>query len=194
MSSNPADCGYPSLMSLKAPKRIETSRLVLRQPTSADAAAVFDRYAGDPVVTQYVGWPRHESVEDTRVFLAFSDDEWQMWPAGPFLIESRVDGRLLGGTGLAFESPTEAATGYVLAQDAWNAGYATEALAAVTAIAARLSLKEIYALCHPDNPASVRVLKKCGFTLEARLPRHTVFPNMGISQPQDCLRFRRALG
>lgn len=178
-------------MSARAPVRVETSRLVLRRPTPADAEAIFAAYAGDPVVTKYLGWPRHRSVDQTSAFLAFSDDEWRRWPAGPYLIESRGDSRLLGGTGLSFEAPDLATTGYVLAREAWGNGYATEALAAVVAIADRLSVSTVYALCHPSNPASIRVLEKCGFELRGRLARHALFPNLGVSQPQDCVRYER---
>ena len=54
---------------MKGPERIETARLVLRKPTSADAEAVFHRYSSDPEVTKFLGWSRHRSVEQTRVFL-----------------------------------------------------------------------------------------------------------------------------
>jgi RimJ/RimL family protein N-acetyltransferase len=84
---------------MKAPERIETNRLVLRKPTLADADAVFARYASDPDVTKFMGWRRHQSVEETRAFLAFSDAEWERWPAGPYLIEA-ADGQLLGAAGL----------------------------------------------------------------------------------------------
>ncbi len=65
---------------------------------------------------------------DTRAFLGFSDADWAKWPAGAYLIFSRAEVALLGGTGLSFVNATEAVTGYVLAQDAWGKGYATEAL------------------------------------------------------------------
>src|SRR5262249_10452963 len=89
---------------MKGLERFETSRLVLRKPTLADAEAVFVRYASDPEVTRYLGWPRHQSVDDTRAFLTFSEAEWSRWPVGPYLIESRSEHKLLGGTGLGFES------------------------------------------------------------------------------------------
>jgi len=95
---------------MKGPGRFETSRLVLRKPTLADAEAVFIRYASDPEVTRYLGWPRHHSVDDTKAFLTFSDAEWSRWPAGPYLIESRSGHKLLGGTGLGFEAPSTAVT------------------------------------------------------------------------------------
>ena len=178
-------------MSATAPERFETDRLLLRKPTPADADKIFSRYSSDPRVTRYLGWPRHTSVDDARAFLAFSDAQWQKWPAGPYLIESLADRRLLGGTGFTFEAPRIAVTGYVLAKDAWGVGYATEALAAIVAIASTLPVARLYALCHPDHAASVRVLEKCGFLFEERLSGFAGFPNLGSPGPHECLRYGR---
>lgn len=155
---------------------------------------MFARYAADAIVTEYLGWPRHRSVADTEAFLAVCETEWETWPAGPYLIVSRRDGRLLGSTGLAFEAPTVASTGYVLARDAWGTGYATEALAAMVDVARQVNVHRLYALCHPANPSSIRVLEKCAFTLETRLPKHLAFPNLETAERQDCLRYARVLG
>ena len=118
-----------------APERIETERLVLRRPVDGDAEAIFARYASDPAVTTYLGWPRHASVDDTRVFLALSARDWSQWAVGPYLVERRDDGVLVGSSGLALETPERAATGYVFARDAWGLGYATESLRAMVALA-----------------------------------------------------------
>jgi [ribosomal protein S5]-alanine N-acetyltransferase len=125
---------------MKGPIRIQTPRLVLRRPTSADAAEIYARYSGDPEVTRYLGWPRHTSIDQTHLFLTYSDAQWDQWPAGPYLIEGQSGGRLLGATGLAFETPTIASTGYVLAHDAWRQGYATEALNAIVNVASELGV------------------------------------------------------
>ena len=163
---------------VKAQERLETDRLVLRRPAISDAGAIFARYSNDPEVTRYLGWPRHTTVEETHAFLQFSDSDWRRWPAGPYLIESRSTGELLGGTGLQFETPYRAATGYVLARDAWGQGYATEALLAVVAVARNVEVRRLYAICLPDHVASQRVLEKCGFTREAMLRRFAEFPNL----------------
>jgi RimJ/RimL family protein N-acetyltransferase len=176
---------------MKGPEGVETDRLVLRKPAIADAEAVFARYAGDAEVTKYVGWPRHLSVDYSRAFLRFSESEWSRWPAGPYVIESRTDRRLLGGTGLGFESPSVASTGYVLAKDSWGRGYATEALTAIVNIARELRVLHLYALCHPDHAASARVLEKCGFRLEQRLEQFAEFPNLNPGVRADCLRYVR---
>ena len=176
---------------MKAPERVETARLVLRRPLPHDAEAIFARYASDPEVTALLSWPRHRSVEDTRAFLELSDAEWERWPAGPYLIEAR-EGRLLGSTGFAFQTPLHAVTGYVLARDAWGRGYATEALAAVVSLAPTLGLRRLEAECHAAHAASVRVLEKCGFVREALLPRHAELPNLGPDR-YDVLRYVRVL-
>ncbi len=136
-------------------------------------------------MTRLLGWPRHESANATRAFVDFSDAEWTRWPAGPYLVESGEDGSLLGSTGFGFETAYRAATGYVLAKDAWGKGYATEALAAVIDIARGVDLVRLYALCHLENPASWRVLEKCGFAREGILRRHSVFPNLRTVGPCD---------
>ena len=168
-----------------APEVVETSRLLLRRPRASDADAIFARYSSDPDVTRLVGWPMHRTVEETRAFVKYSDDEWIRWPAGPYLIVAREDGRLLGGTGLAFETSQRAMTGYVLAKDAWGRGYATEALSAVVGIAKNSGLRRLYALCHHEHRASARVLEKCDFAREGVLRAHVEFPNLIPVEPQD---------
>jgi RimJ/RimL family protein N-acetyltransferase len=174
-----------------APAVIHTARLVLRRPTAADAAGILARYASDPEVTRFLGWPRHTSIEDTRAFISFSDSEWDRWRCGPYLI-CAPDGLLLGGTGLALETPWRAATGYVLARDAWGVGYATEALRTMVDLAPGLGLRRIHAWCHPAHAASRRVLEKCGFDLEGVLRHFAAYPNLGPG-PMDTCSYARVL-
>ncbi len=168
--------------------QLDTARLILRRPELTDARAIFDRYASDPEVTRYLGWPRHRTVDETKAFLQFSDAEWQRWPAGPYLIFSRADGQLLGSTGLGFETAQDAMTGYVLATDAWGKGYATEALAAMIDVARQTGVIRLSALCHPEHRASQRVLEKNGFVRGDPQTRRVTFPNLvgGIEEDAFC--------
>jgi [ribosomal protein S5]-alanine N-acetyltransferase len=175
---------------MHAPERLETARLILRRPCAADAPAIYQRYASDPEVTRWLGWPRHTSIADTEAFLAFCAAEWTRAPAGPYLIEGR-DGAILGSTGFGFETASRAITGYVLARDAWAHGFATEALRAVSELAPRLGILRLHAYCHVDHHASAHVLDKCGYAREGVLRRHTVFPNSGLSGPLDVLSYAR---
>jgi [ribosomal protein S5]-alanine N-acetyltransferase len=191
----PEKLGMPDQhqVGLKAPERVETQRLVLRRPRPADAEAIFACYATDADMTRFLSWPRHESVDQTRAFLDFSNAEWTRWPAGPYLVESRERGRLLGGTGLDFETVYRAATGYVFSKDAWGKGYATEALQAVVEIARGTGLIRLYALCHIQNSPSLRVLEKCGFIREGVLRRPPVFPNLRPNEPCDVFCYAQIL-
>lgn len=175
-----------------APERVETPRLVLLRPRADDRDAIFRTYASDREVTRYLSWPVHVSVEETRAFLSFSDREWARWPAGPYLVFSR-DGALLGGTGLAFESPEAAVTGYVFARSAWGQGYATEALTAMVQVARASGVKVLYAVCHVDHRPSAHVLGKCGFELEGVARQFAEFPNLSPGQRSDVLKFSRRL-
>ena len=178
---------------VKASLHIETARLVLSPPGIREAAAMFQRYASEPEVTRFLGWPRHRSIADTHAFLEFSAQEWERWPAGPYMIRSRADGELLGGTGLGFETPDQAVTGYVLAKDAWGKGYATEALTAMVDLASQLGVRRLHAQCHPDHRASSRVLEKCGFVRDGTWSRQVGFPNLAPGVAQDVACYVRIL-
>jgi RimJ/RimL family protein N-acetyltransferase len=181
-------------VSERQPERVETERLVLRRPRPDDAEAIFTRYASDPEVTRYLSFPRHASLENTRAFLALSDADWSRWPAGPYLIERRDRSELIGSTGLSFETGQRAATGYLLAREAWGRGYATEALRVIVDVARSAGVLRLHALCHCDHAPSVRVLEKAGFECEGTLRRYVVFPNLSPDEPLDVLCYARVLG
>ena len=180
----------PSLR--RAPERVDTARLVLQRPRAVDVPEIFRRYAGDLEATRYLSWPVHVSEAQTRGFLAFSDDEWRRWPAGPYLVFAR-DGGLLGGTGLSFETPDCAATGYVFAKDAWGLGYATESLQAMVDVARAVGVRLLYAVCHVDHRPSAHVLEKCGFERTAVLQRSVEFPNLAPGTLCDVFKYSRSL-
>ncbi len=174
---------------MKAPHTIETARLVIRKPEISDAEAIFERYSGDSDVGEFLAWPIQESADETRAFLEHSEQEWKQWPAGAFLITRAVDGAIVGGTGLHFETRYRASTGYVIAKDCWGKGYASEALGAMQELAAKLSVNRLYALCHTAHAPSRHVLEKAGFQFEGVLRRYCEFPNQQPGVPQDVFCF-----
>jgi RimJ/RimL family protein N-acetyltransferase len=171
-------------MDTLVPERLCTARLQLRRPATRDAAGILSRYAGDPEVTRFVAWPRHRSVADSLAFVVWSDDVWSTQGAGPYLVLDG-SGRLVGSTGLDLESREQASTGYVLARDAWGLGYATEVASEMVRLADAAGLRRLYALCHPANRASARVLEKAGLRFEGILPCHAAFPQLETGQPAD---------
>jgi [ribosomal protein S5]-alanine N-acetyltransferase len=188
----PASVRKPRMTKVAASERIETERMILRAPRRDDADAIFARYASDPDVTRYMGFIRHASLQATHEFLDRSERDWKRDGAGVFLAESRDGATLLGSTGLHLETPYRAMTGYLFAKDAWGKGYATEALNAMSRLARDLGIVRLYALTHPENVPSWRVLEKCGFTREGLLRRCFVFPNLD-PKPADVYCYARIL-
>jgi ribosomal-protein-alanine N-acetyltransferase len=176
--------------SSQAPASLLTARLSLRKPELSDAEAIFRRYASDPVATEYMSWPTHHTVDDTLAFLAWSDADWQQWAAGTYLVFAREPaGLLLGSTGLSFQNPEVAITGYIFAHDAWGKGFATESLSAMVSLARDLGVRRLESVCHVHHRASAHVMEKCGFQYEGILPAHTVFPNIALGQRFDVLSY-----
>ena len=178
---------------MKGREIIETERLVLRKPKASDAQEIFARYASDREVTRYLSWPTHRNVADTLAFLAWSDQDWDRWPAGSYLVIDRDGRQLLGGTGLSFKTPTRAITGYVFARNAWGHGYATESLQAMVDPASETAVERLEAICHIDHRPSAKVLEKCGFTREEVRREHFVFPNLAPQKKSDVFNYVRYL-
>src|SRR5437764_2820360 len=88
-----------------------------------------------------------------------------------------VDGDAVGGIGVELGRDVflrSAEVGYWLGEPYWGRGIATEALRAVTEYAfATFDLCRLQAGVFEWNPASMRVLEKAGYTLEARSEEHT---------------------
>ncbi len=112
---------------------------------------------------------------------------WRSTAAGPYLIESKADGTLLGSTGLELTQSDGGVTGYVLRRAAWGRGYATESLRAMVGLTRAIGVREVAAVCHIEHVASQRVLEKCGFSCKGRVSAH--FPNLPAGTAPDALRY-----
>jgi RimJ/RimL family protein N-acetyltransferase len=86
-----------------------------------------------------------------------------------------VDGEAAGGIGIVLQSDVfrrSAEIGYWLGEDYWGRGIVTQAVREVTEYAfSKFDLCRIYAGVFEWNPASMRVLEKCGYQLEARMKK-----------------------
>src|SRR5947207_7148154 len=139
---------------------LETARLILRAPSLADtktlAALVDDRRIAE--MTTRI--PHPNTLADTEGFLASvnrGDGETV------FLITAR-DATLLGTCGIARRDGQPPELGYLLGVSYWGNGDATEAARAVIDHAfSDLGYDALVAGARVSNPASRRVLEKCGF-------------------------------
>ncbi len=140
---------------------LETERLILRPLTVDDAEDVFE-WTNDERVTKYMSYPRHESIETTKWWLSslkeLPDDDFQ------FGFVLKETGRLIGSGGIRYSDKEKAWTfGYNIRFYCWNKGYTTEAAKRMIDFAYKeQGAREFIAEHAVDNPASGRVIEKCG--------------------------------
>lgn len=144
---------------------LETERLILRRFEETDGQDIYDNYASDPMVARYVTWNAHTSPDASLAFAKASH-------AGTFgtyqwAIVLKETGHVIGSVGLveADEEKKTGEFGYVIGRNWWNKGITTEAM--------KEMLRYIFLECgfvslegchDVRNPASGKVMEKCGFT------------------------------
>ncbi len=138
---------------------LQSERLALRPLQVEDAEAVSELLADDREAIRMMShMPDPCTAEAAR--------EWIAMRARPganvFAITRRGDGAFLGAIGLG-GFPEMPSVGYWIGRPFWGQGYATEALRLVVDQAKRIGAKGLQAETFPENPASARVLEKCGF-------------------------------
>jgi RimJ/RimL family protein N-acetyltransferase len=166
---------------------LKTERLTLRPPVAADARAIA-RIANDRRIAENLRrLPHPYSRADAEAFLnALAAERRET----VFLIEA--EGVAAGMIGLDYSSDEGPEIGYWLGVASWGKGFATEAVRAVIDYAfEEHAFDELLAGARVTNPASRRVLEKCGFQWTGvQLYR---FVALGSSTPVDRFRLNRGI-
>lgn len=147
-----------------------TDRLLLRPGWIEDAPQLHAAIADEAVAMKLARLPWPYQLDDAAAWLGRerSDSECDC----VILLRTPGAPTLIGGVGVAMRDG-EHELGYWIARDHWGRGYATEAAAAVVAMARdSLKLDRLTSGHFADNPASGRVLAKLGFDVTGREPRH----------------------
>ena len=150
---------------------LETDRLVLRRLSRKDASDIFS-FASDPEVSRYVLWEAHRSVSESRYYIQYMKSLYRRGLPSSWGVVLKKTGRIIGTIGFMWfsEANRSAEIGYSFARPEWNKGYATEALGTVIRSAfASLTLNRLEAQHDIRNPASGRVMEKCGMNREGIL-------------------------
>ena len=143
---------------------METDRLVLRPLTVQDAPEMYARWTHDPQVAKYCRWFPHPDVAATQALLKRFCTEAENGFDYRWGMELKADHALIGmidAVNLSDDGKT-ATIGYVLSRDYWNRGYAAEALRAVIDKLFTDGVQVVQAEHDVNNPASGRVMEKCG--------------------------------
>ncbi|MBT9257983.1 GNAT family N-acetyltransferase [Phycicoccus sp. MAQZ13P-2] len=150
---------------------LETARLRLRPVRPEDADALF-ALMSDPVVLRYWDAPPWRDRDRAPAFVRSCERIAESGSGARLVVERRADGAFLGWCALAQYDAgyRSAVVTYVLRQEAWGRGYATEAGTALLDWAfATLDLNRVQGEADTRNPASRRVMEKLGFVHEGTL-------------------------
>ena len=171
---------------------METDRIVLRSWLEEDAPALF-KYASDPEVGPRAGWPPHRSLDESREVIRTVFSGEGMWA-----VVLKETGEPIGCAGYLPASLSnlgisedQCEVGYWIARPYWGRGICTEALRLIV----RYCFEEkgfsvLWGDYFPENPASGRVMEKCGFS-DTGLT--TMCPNLevGSDRPVRVMRLER---
>ena len=167
---------------------LETERLVLRAPRLDDAEAIATLINDRRIAENLARVPHPYSLADAEGFIGWAnknDSETS------FLI-TLPDDTIIGGCGVGVLSGADPEIGYWLGVPYWGKGYATEAAHAVIDHAfTDLGYERLESGARVSNPASRRVLEKCGFQWTGVILQRSRALNSSV--PCDRFRLDRAL-
>jgi RimJ/RimL family protein N-acetyltransferase len=138
---------------------LETKRLTLRAPTLKDAKAIAVLANDRRIAENTARIPHPYKLADAESFIAGANKA-----DGETVFLIVRSGTIVGACGVAVADPNAPELGYWLGVPHWGQGFATEALHAVIDFAfSEFEHTALHAGARVTNPASRRVLEKCGF-------------------------------
>ncbi|MBX6425177.1 MAG: GNAT family N-acetyltransferase [Variibacter sp.] len=139
---------------------LETERLILRAPRLEDVKAIAALANDRRIAENTRRIPHPYTVADAEQFVrGVNAGGGEM-----ALVITLADGTLIGSCGLGLLDGAVPEIGYWLGVPYWGKGFATEAVRAVIDYAfAELNHHALQAGARVTNPASRRILEKCGF-------------------------------
>ncbi len=147
--------------------QIETERLLLRSFEAADFDAAY-RLFNDADVQKYLSPENKRTREQLKITLEQLRLRWAERNFGIWCVCEKTNRKMIGYSGFQFLDKTgniEIVFAYL--KEHWTKGFATEAANACFRFGfENLEAEKIYAVIHPENGASERVLKKIGMSFE----------------------------
>lgn len=156
-------------------KILGTQRLILRPFRASDAEQAFGNWMSDPAVTHFLTWTPHKDVSFTRKLLAAWEEEAKSPDVYHWAVIWRETGAVIGDLSVvsADRRSGRAEVGYCLSRAFWGRGVMTEALsAAIGYLFREAGFLRIEAKHATGNPASGRVMEKCGMRTEGTLRKY----------------------
>ncbi|AZK48389.1 GNAT family N-acetyltransferase [Paenibacillus lentus] len=150
---------------------LESPRLRLRKITEEDCKDLY-QYMTNPLVRRNTSFEPQTMLFPARLFRYFRAC-YESLENLHFAIELKKSNKMIGVCSLQYwdQLKGKAMLGYLLSPACWRQGYATEAARSLITFGFEtLELDRIEARCAGDNPASERVLQKCGMKYVKAIP------------------------
>ena len=154
-------------------KILETERLMLREMTQNDYAALAEIIQDDETMYAYEGAYSAAETQEwlDRNLLRYAEDGFGLWA-----VILKSNGRMIGQTGITWqlvEGERVPEIGYLFNRAFWHNGYATEAVIACREYAFdKLGFTEIFSIVRSTNIASKDVAVRNGMIIRKRITRH----------------------
>jgi len=145
--------------------KLETRRLILRRYEQTDADEMFQNWVADPEAARFWSWEPHKDIQQTRSLLAEWIREYDKCRYYHWVITLKETHQAIGYIYLADvdDDACSASVHYLIGRKYWNQGLASEALTEVLSFAMNeVGFLSVFSWHHIDNPASGRVMEKCG--------------------------------
>ncbi|ETT69624.1 acetyltransferase [Paenibacillus sp. FSL R7-277] len=155
----------------RAERMIETERLRLRLFKPTDAKDVSYHCNNYNIYKSTLTLPYPYPLECAVDWIANHKQNFHLDKMYDFAITDKADGQLYGAVGLSnHPSHHNGEIGYWIGEAHWGHGYGTEAARAVIEFAfAEKKYHKVYARHFASNPASGRIMQKCGMSNEGTL-------------------------
>lgn len=169
-------------MTHKGTVTLETERLILRRYRIEDVEEAYRNWMSSKVVTRFLTWTPHASVEESREYIqsvldSYANDNIYNW-----VMELKETGEVIGSIGVnrLKEDIASCEIGYCMSESCWGKGIMAEAFREVIRfLFTEVGVNRIESNHDVNNPASGRVMEKCGLRYEGTL-RQADRNNQGV--------------
>ena len=155
---------------------LETKRLILRRYQLSDAEDAFLNWTNSENVTKFLTWTPHATIEETKEYIAvccvknYEKKDFYLW----VIVDKETD-VCIGSIGIndIREDTACCEIGYCLSDIYWGKGIMTEAFNEVIRfLFMTVGFNRIQSTHDVNNPASGRVMEKCGLQYEGTLRQY----------------------
>ncbi|MFJ7666172.1 GNAT family N-acetyltransferase [Lysinibacillus sp. NPDC097195] len=158
----------------KIDKSIETERLLLRLFKDTDAQQVSHYCNNYNIYKSTLNLPFPYTLACAQTWIANHEKHYDLDKMFEFAITDKQSGQLFGAIGISnHQQYKNGEIAYWIAEEHWGKGYATEAAKAlIEFVFTEKNYHRVYARYFKSNPASGKIMEKCGMHYEGTLKDH----------------------